>query len=148
MALMLVMRNSSLTIDKRNSSRILPRCKNPFCNKEWSDLINTCRKSRFIQIMDDLFWQPISYEENENEGRRTEFLIDSDMTHWIQCGRSTKTRQRQEKYDKTQKPKTRKTKKTFLIVIVILNWQWYDTLEPAWEGNGYSRLRMSNPRQR
>ena len=28
--------------------------------------------------MDDLFWQPISYE---NEGKRTEFLIDSDMTH-------------------------------------------------------------------
>ena len=36
--------------------------------------------------MDDLFWQPISYE---NEGKRTEFLIDSDMTHWIQRGRAT-----------------------------------------------------------
>ena len=52
----------------------------------WSDVINNPRKSRFIQIMDDLFWQPISYE---NEGKRTEFLIDSDMTHWIQRGRAT-----------------------------------------------------------
>ena len=89
----------------------------PFCNKEWSDLINTCRKSRFIQIMDDLFWQPISYEENENEGRRTEFLIDSDMTHWIQCGRSRdgrtspKTKKYTTKHDSQRQGKIRRNTK-------------------------------------
>ena len=36
--------------------------------------------------MDDLFWQPSSYEK---EGKRSEFLIDSDMTHWSRRGRAT-----------------------------------------------------------
>ena len=58
-----------------------------FFNWRWSDLINSdARKLRFIQIMDDLFWQPSSYEK---EGKRSEFLIDSDMTHWSRRGRAT-----------------------------------------------------------
>ena len=62
--------------------------------------------------MDDLFWQPISYEENENEGRRTEFLIDSDMTHQIQCGRSRDgLRQRQGKIRQNTKAKDKENKK-------------------------------------